>query len=296
MGIDVLKKVFIGRAVRWLRIYNQNYDMAVFVNDHIGGAIITYGQYEKRYLEMTEQVLTELTKGEGFKDGICLDIGANIGNHALFYSYIFKRVIAFEPNPIAYKLLEANVLKNRITNLKICTTALGSKKEKKVLSVCNENLGMSSLVRETKTKYPGFNLEIEINVGDDLIKEMVDGQSRISFIKLDVEGFEVEALKGLRQTILKYRPIISIELNFSSLNEPAEAALKLLRDLGYKDFYILERPHSFRNRYFNFASRVLLGEKLVISRLEEFKTMDYDQIFCVANLAMVPKPNKVWLK
>lgn len=290
MGIDVLKRAFIGRAVRRLRIYNQNYDMAVFVNDHIGGAIIAFGQYEQQFLEMTGQVLLELTKGAGFKDGTCLDIGANIGNHALFYSALFKRVIAFEPNPIAYKLLEANVLKNRIANITICTTALGSKKEKKVLSVCDENLGMSSLVQETKANPPGLNIEIEINVGDDLIKDLVDERSGVSFIKLDVEGFEAEALEGLRQTILKYRPVISIELNFASLNKPAEAALKVLRDLGYKDFYILERPHSFRNRYCNFVSRVLLGEKLVLARLEKFEPMDYQQIFCVANLATVSKP------
>lgn len=291
MGIDVLKRAFIGRAVEWLRVYNQNYDMAVFVNDHIGGAIITYGQYEKQYLEMTRQVLIELTGNEGFKDGTCLDVGANIGNHALFYSTIFKRVIAFEPNPIAYKLLEANVLKNRIANIRICTTALGSKKEKKVLSVCHENLGMSSLMQETKSDHPSFNLEIEINVGDDFIKEIVDEQSEISFIKLDVEGFEAEALEGLRQTILKYRPIISVELNFDSLNKPAEAALKVLGNLGYKDFYVLARPHSFRNQYLNFVSRVFLGEKLVLSRLEKFEPMDYQQIFCVANTVTVSKPN-----
>ena len=269
MGIDVLKKAFIGRVVGWLRIHNQNHDMAAFVNDHIGGAIITFGQYEKRFLELTEQVLTELTGGVGFKEDVCLDIGANIGNHALFYSTIFKRVIAFEPNPIAYKLLEANVLKNRITNIKICTTALGSKKERKILSICNENLGMSSLVQETKTNQPAFNLEIEINI---------------------VEGFEADALQGLSQTISKCHPVISIELNFDSMKNSSQDALKVLEDLGYRNFYVLKTPHSFQNRYLNFVSRVFLGEKLVLSKLEKFEPMDYPQIFCVANSATASKP------
>lgn len=283
MGIDALKNVFIGRAVRWLRMYNQNYDMAVFVNDHIGGAVITYGLYEKQYLEMTEKVLTELTQEVDFKDGVCLDIGANVGNHALFYSSIFKQVIAFEPNPIAYKLLEANVLKNRITNVTICTTALGSKKEKKLLSICNKNLGMSSIVQKVKFNQPGFDLEIEINVGDDLVSEIVGEQSEISYIKLDVEGYEAEALWGLRQTILKYRPVIAIELNFSSLNEPAKDALKLIEGFGYKGFYILKGRHSFQNRYLNLMSRVFLGEQLVLSKLEKFEQIDYQLVFCVAN-------------
>jgi len=290
MGIDVLKRAIIARVVRWLRRYNQQYDMAVFVNDQIGGAIINFGLYETQFLEMTEPVLLELTHGTGYKDGICLDIGANIGNHALFYSTIFKRVIAFEPNPIAYKLLEANVLKNRIVNITICTVALGSKKEEKILSVCNDNLGMSSLVQETNSNQPSFNIDIQIDVGDDLIKEIVDEQSGISFIKLDVEGFEAEALKGLQHTILKYHPVISIEMNFSTLNEPAMAALKVLGDLGYKNFYILDRPHSFQNRYLNFASKVIFGAKLALSRLDKFECMDYQQILCTVNYVNESEP------
>jgi FkbM family methyltransferase len=282
MGLEVLKKALAYRAVQWGRIYNQNYDMAVFVNDHIGGAIIACGKYEKPFLEMTVEALAELTHGEGFKEGTCLDVGANIGNHALFYGTIFKRVIAFEPNPIAYKLLEANVLKNRITNIDICTVALGAKKEKKVLSICNENLGMSSLVQEATANDPSLNIEISIDVGDDLIKKLVDDQSSISFIKLDVEGFEAEALEGLRQTILKHRPVIAIELNFHSLNEPAEDALKVLLSLGYKDFYILDSSHSIRNRYLNFVYRIIFGEKFVLLKLKELEAIDYQQIYCVS--------------
>lgn len=288
MGMEVLKRAFARRAVPWLRIYNQNYDMAVFVNDHIGGAIITFGKYEKQFLEMTVEALTELTQGDGFKDGVCLDVGANIGNHALFYSTIFKRVIAFEPNPIAYKLLEANVLKNHIANIDVCTVALGAKKEKKILSVCDENLGMSSLFKDaknnfqdTKNNQPSLDIEIKIEVGDDLIRELLHDQSAISFIKLDVEGFEADALRGLRQTIIKHRPVIAVELNFLSLNEPAVDALNVLLDMGYKDFYILERAHFMRNRFLDFVYRVVFGEKFVLSKLKKFEAMDYQQIYCV---------------
>lgn len=282
MGMEVLKTAIAHRAVQWGRVYNQDYDMAVFVNDHIGGAIIANGKYEKAFLDMTAETLTKLTQGEKFKEGICLDIGANIGNHALFYSTIFKRVVAFEPNPIAYKLLEANVLKNRIANIDVCTIALGSKKEKKTLFVCDENLGMSSLVQETKGGHSVLNIEIKIEIGDDLIKELVDDQSVISFVKLDVEGFEADALKGLRQTITKHHPVIAIELNFHSIKEPAEDALKVLMDLGYRDFYILESAHVIQNRFLNFAYRLLFGDRKVITKLERLEAVDYQQLYCVS--------------
>jgi len=288
MGFDVVKRALAYRAVQWGRIYNQDYDMAVFVNDHIGGAIIACGKYEKAFLDMTVKALTDLTQGEEFKDGICLDVGANIGNHALFYGRIFKRVIAFEPNPIAYKLLEANILKNRTPNVSVCTVALGARKEKKVLSVCDENLGMSSLshgggdnLEENESSNPILNFEIKIEVGDDLVNELIGGQATISFVKLDVEGFEAEVLEGLRQTIIRHRPVIAIELNFLSFNEPAEHALKMLLDLGYKDFYVMESAHRIPNKFLNFVYRVIWGEKFVLSKLEEFKPIDYQQIYCV---------------
>lgn len=289
MGMDVLKKALAFRAVQWGRIYNRDYNMAVFVNDHIGGAIIACGRYEKSFLDMTVGALTELTRSEKFKEGVCLDIGANIGNHALYYAGIFKRVLAFEPNPIAYKLLEANVLMNRMSNVQVCKVALGARKEEKVLHVSNENLGMSSLVHGTMTdsgaaggNQAGLDIVIKTEIGDDLISELVDNRSAISFIKLDVEGFEADALEGLRQTIIKDRPVIAIELNFLPPSEPAERALKVLLDLGYKDFYTVESAYSTQNRLLHFIHRVIGGEKFVLSKLEKFAPAYYQQIYCVS--------------
>jgi hypothetical protein len=156
------------------------------------------------------------------------------------------------------------------------------KKKKKTLFVCDENLGMSFLVQETKGNHSVLNIEITIEVGDDLIKELVDDQSSISFIKIDVKGFEADALNGLRQTIIKHRPVIAIELNFLSIKDPAEDALKVLLDLGYKDFYILESAHSIQNRFLNFAYRLLFGDRKVITKLEKLEAMNYQQLFCVS--------------
>lgn len=292
MFVDVLKKEVIRRVeeniervVKRLRKYNSDYDIAVFVNDQIGSDIITFGRYDRQNLEMTQQVLTKLTKSDGFRDEVCLDIGANIGNHALYYSKLFSQVIAFEPNPIVYKLLQASILRNRITNIRLCTVGLGPIKEKKNLSIYDENLGKSSLVHETDDGHAEFDIEIEIDVGDDLIKEINIGQSRISFIKIDVEGFEADALKGLRSTILKHHPVICIELNFLSDKEAATAAINVLNTLGYKDFYVLERAHPFNSRYINLLFRMFHGDELDLARLKKYESVNYPQVFCVASPA-----------
>lgn len=279
MGIEVMKRALAFRAVQWGRVYNPNYNMAVFVNDHIGGAVIACGRYERSFLDMTAGALAKLTGNEKFREGICLDVGANIGNHALYYAGIFKRVIAFEPNPIAYKLLEASLLMNRMSNVHLCRVALGTRKEKTALHVCDDNLGMSSL---TGGHQAGFDIEIETGIGDDLVEELADDQSAISFIKLDVEGFEADALEGLRRTITKHRPVIAIELNFLPPKESAERALRVLMDLGYKDFYTVESAHRVRSRLLNFVQRIISGEKFKLSKLERFEPLYYQQIYCVS--------------
>ena len=79
----------------------------------------------------------------------------------MHYSKFFKHVIAFELNPIAYKLLEANVLKNKAPNIQICTTALGQKSEK-VLSLCEGNLGMSTFVPLSNENYVTSDIEMKV--------------------------------------------------------------------------------------------------------------------------------------
>jgi len=279
MGMDIIRNAVNRRFVQWGRGYNDNYDLAVFANDrHIGMSVITFGQYEKVYLENTSQVLHKLTHGDDYKKGICLDIGANIGNHALFYSYLFKKVIAFEPNPVAYKLMESSVLKNQIENIEIIKAGLGSHKRKESLSVCNSNLGASSILNDLKTDR-AFNMEIEVDVGDDLLQDMLEDRA-ISFIKLDVEGFEAEALKGLCQTIKRDCPVIAIELNFSTHPETTMEAVEVLRDSGYRNFYVLDRTKVFQNKYIDFMYRVVFGVSMILSKLDDFENNDYLQIFC----------------
>ena len=185
--IDTLKAFLFARLARFFRVYNRRYDMAVFVNDHIGEAIISKGKYDRQNLEMTAIILTELCQMTNLKDSVCLDVGANIGNHALHYSAIFKQVIAFEPNPVAYKLLEANVMKNRIHNIKICKTALGQSMETRTLSIYEGNLGMSSFTPLSNKSYFASDIEMQVDTGDSLLKSLLGDDEEIAFIKIDVE-------------------------------------------------------------------------------------------------------------
>jgi hypothetical protein len=125
---------------------------------------------------------------------------------------------------------------------------------------------------------------VDVEVGDDVVNRKIVGGETVSFMKLDVEGYEPEVLTGLRHTISKYHPVIGIELNFYSSFENAEKAVLILKDYGYNSFFVLARKKRFENRYLDFIGRVLLGEEFYLSRTTEFSTdANYNQVFCACS-------------
>ena len=53
-------------------------------------------------------VIGDMVTRNGLDSGLLLDLGANIGNHTVFFSRYFQHIYAFEPNPFVYRILKAN--------------------------------------------------------------------------------------------------------------------------------------------------------------------------------------------
>ncbi len=139
--------------------------------------------------------------------GVFLDIGTNIGNHSIFVCKYLNpaQIIAIEPNPEATAILEINVALNGLNSL-IDLSHLGiglSDSSKKAIPVVPSlNLGGTTMQVDEK------NGTIPLIRGDDILLG-----HRIDFIKLDVEGMEMDVLAGLAGTISKERPLIFIEID-----------------------------------------------------------------------------------
>jgi hypothetical protein len=80
--------------------------LAVFAFDHIGLRINLDGRHEKRTLDLIRNYLESVISG--MDRTAALDIGANIGNHSVYFSDLFAEVYAFEPNPRTFSLLKFN--------------------------------------------------------------------------------------------------------------------------------------------------------------------------------------------
>jgi FkbM family methyltransferase len=174
-----------------------------FKNDHVGDKIAKNGLYEKENLGLLLQLLNKIT------NPVVMDIGANIGNHALAFSTAANRVLAFEPLPVVFNLLEKNISNNNIDNVQAFPFALSDVEEQATIYMVREgNVGASSFdQREDEVDAVTVNKKI----GDEVLAEV--GIKKLDLIKLDVEAHEAYVLRGLRKTLQQHKPIITMEWN-----------------------------------------------------------------------------------
>ena len=141
----------------------------------------------------------------------CLDVGGNIGNHTAFFSRYFKHVYALEPNPGVYEMLLANITHNRLAASAYNIGLSDETAELDFYVSDQDNIGSSSFEKSFNCDKINGILKAFVERGDDFIAN--HGISHIDFIKIDVEGHEAKVVSGLRDTIKKYQPVISLEWN-----------------------------------------------------------------------------------
>lgn len=210
--------------------------LAAFNLDLIGQKVAIDGYFEHMELQCLEKhLLPKLRKRD-----ICLDIGANIGNHSVFFAPFFEEVIAFEPNPRTAKVLEANAM----LRANITTVNMGISDRSAVLSASfsTHNVGAASISTRAQDDN---SVEFQVDRLDDLLP--TDQQTRISMIKIDVEGHEPEALRGARGILDASSPVVLIEVLKNDIIDGTNAAKKLLVDYGYAHFYEIAPRTPFPN-------------------------------------------------
>jgi FkbM family methyltransferase len=140
------------------------------------------------------------------KDKLFIDGGAFWGDSMLILSrYNPYKIISFEPNSINFKHLSNTITNNRFTNfVESYQIGLFNKKEETLMSFISDqqNHGASIVF----SPYKAQQEKISLDALDNLLEE---NKKEVGLIKLDVEGVGVNAIKGAKQTIKKYSPVIS---------------------------------------------------------------------------------------
>jgi FkbM family methyltransferase len=154
------------------------------------------------------------------KDSNIIDVGANIGVTAVIAGMLAPNgsVLALEPVEHTFEYLAANIVRSKLTNV-TCLNAAASSAEGHVQVVTRPGHSFASFVgyEEVLERYAGYNEEtVEAITLDRLVER--DGVARIDFIKIDVEGFELEVLRGCPQILKRSQPTVLLEANHYCLN------------------------------------------------------------------------------
>lgn len=181
-----------------------------------------------------DPLTVELVNNEIKNGDIVLDIGANIGYYTLIFAKLTGqggKVFAFEPEPTNFSLLKKNVEINGYKNVEFIQKAVSDKIGNAKLYLCEYNKGCHTIYDPNDGRK---SIEIETISLDEYFKNYT---GKIDFIKIDIEGAEWLALKGMLNLLENYD--LKIVTEFAPILikkfgiEPKEY-LNLILQLGFK--------------------------------------------------------------
>lgn len=242
----------------------------VFSSDLIGQGINFYGYWEHE--ELT--VLSSWLEANRLTGGTMLDIGANIGNHGVFFSRMYQAVYAVEPNPKTFEVLCLNA--SLVPNMRCFRIAASDVNGSVRLLQEQTNVGHSRIVAEQAAEH---TVEVDCWKLDDYFPDIED----VRLVKIDVEGHEVHALGGMRKLLDRCSPVVLFEQQPEEFEDGKSPTIELLRSCGYTEFYSVDRVPSTNRKgipgklWFLLCSLVI-GFRLVVRRRDVLEPAFYEML------------------
>jgi FkbM family methyltransferase len=154
------------------------------------------------------------------EDSNVIDVGANVGVTAVIAGLLASRgsVLALEPVKDTFDYLAVNIAQSKVTNVK-CLNLAAAAAGGHVQVVTRPGHSFASFVgyEQVLKRYAGYDEErVEAITLDRLVER--EGMTRVDFVKIDVEGFELEVLRGCPQLLAEFQPTVLLEANHYCLN------------------------------------------------------------------------------
>lgn len=216
-------------------IISKRHNFKIYLDDLDSLRLSIYKDWEPFETSLMEKLVKE--------GDVVLDIGANIGFDTLMLSKLVGKtgkVYAFEPDPKNFSIAKKNISENKINNVVLLNMAVSDKNGQMELYISELNTAANSMFNEVGSKSTKVNaVSLDKYFGPDF---------RADFIKMDIEGSEGMALKGMTKIINNSKEIILITeyapLYLNGVGKDINSAkkyLESLKDAGFKFFDILER-------------------------------------------------------
>lgn len=221
--------------------------MLVNRNDYyMGQSLLIYGECS----ELELRFLLTLAKNPGY----VVEVGANMGMHtvplAVALAKADRTLYAFEPQPVIFQQLCANLALNGLTNVRAFPYACGSQNSALMFDIPDYtkpgNFGSTKL-RALETASSRQEVVQCVRL-DDLL-----ASGQVGLLKIDVEGFELEVLKGCQGLLARCHPFLYVE---NDQRDKSPALIQWLFDHEYRLWWHIPplfNPQNYRgvgeNRY-----------------------------------------------
>lgn len=194
-----------------------------------------------------EELQTELVK-RILKPGMkVLDIGANIGYYALIEAQAIGKtgkIYAIEPALENIKMLQKNIeLNNLKTKIDLHHLAVSNKVGKAKLYISSKS-NLNTLIKPSKNTNKLLLLDKGVADINTVTVDSFIKNNKLDFIRMDVEGFEVEIFKGMKNTLKRNKVMILFEAHPFLYKNPKKTVKKYLVEmnkLGYNVTMIVDR-------------------------------------------------------
>ena len=225
------------------------YEMHTFNLDN--NIKINYAQWlhpaeSKKFVtnEMVDAYREILNEGD-----FCIDIGAHTGDSTIPMALAAGKsgsVLALEPNPYVYHVLEKNARTNRHA-LNIKPLMAAGSPEEGFLEFEYSDPGYCNGGRHEGIPFwkhgHAYKLEVFcINLEKELQADYQHDLERLKFIKVDTEGYDLYVLRSLGNSLKQYRPIVKTEIFKKTDRQYRKDLLSLFEDLNYSVYKIIEDP------------------------------------------------------
>lgn len=243
----ILLAAILSRIVRRLRSFRGKSDVALFQRGGLQWELdLRQGIDFAIYLQGGFEPMTLREYGRLVKPGdTVLDIGANIGAHTLPLAQLVGpsgAVVAFEPTDYAFAKLQRNLqlnpsLQSRVTSVQALLVATASEQKPDGIP-SSWSLEAPAVGEDIHPVHKGTYNSLQGALPLQLDQWVADnGLTRLDFVKIDVDGFEIDVLEGATQTLQRFRPQIMMEFApyvFRERGQSFAELISLLQHSGYR--------------------------------------------------------------
>jgi FkbM family methyltransferase len=159
-----------------------------------------------------------------------VNVGANIGIYVIPLAKKVRKVIAFEPHPKTYEMLENSIELNNLHNVVLIKKAIGDSKKKVLFGLSVIPMESGIITEPNRHTYSGIEVE-SVDLDSVLVSE-----DRVDWLLIDVEGSEINVLNGARNILRKNSPKIIVEI----FRENLESVKNMLAEEGYPVVHVYD--------------------------------------------------------